>query len=352
MPSRLLAILLCLVAANVVNYGVNQWLEREIPGWSPPRAVFDGSSLSSSLAYQALLAGELPADSANVAPLARVAIPYYEYLAGGGGEAWLAWRDAYDRHYGEIVTQARTPAETSWNARFLHLVDRTAPVKYLAVLLVVLLLVLLRGNFLRPQSWVTPVVYLLFFGATAALYTAYDAPAFVGLVAGGFLAYAAALWFILPIYTVEWNRALRPLLTPVIFFLMVMSWRGPEWLDYLFWTSPLYRLALVSVLLISIFFHLNVLHRNLVGAKLELTSRLTGYAMPLGVLNIFLGLFLGFFRGQGARGPLFAYNQELLWFSPGVVERFDPNLPFWLFFAGVALLIVGGIGYFIQRIAR
>lgn len=351
MPNRLLGILLCLVLANVVNYGVNQWLDKKIPGWLPPQSSLDGSSLSSSLAYQGLLEGKLPASEINGAPLAKVLIPYYDYLAEGGGERWLTWRKTYDEHYGAVVTQQGDEAEQAWNTRFLRLVDRTAPVKYASILLFIVILLLLRGGMLKEQYWWTPLAYALFIAATAALYTAFDAPAYLALIVGSFVLYAAALRFILPIYTFEWSKSLRPFLTLVLFFLFFMGWRGPEWIDYLFWTSQLYRLGLVSVVLLTLFFHWDILHKNLENASLDLTSRITAYAMPLGILAIFLGIFLGFFR-SGSNGSMFALNQELLLFTPDIVKGFNPDMPFVLFFAGVALLIIGGIGYFIQRIAK
>ena len=73
--------------------------------------------------------------------------------------------------------------------------------------------------------------------------------------------------------------------------------------------------------------------------------------MPLGLLSIYIGLFTTFYQSKQG-GALVTLNQELLLFSPQIVEGFNPSGPFVLFFAGITLLIIGGIGYFIQRIAK
>lgn len=352
MTSRLTGILLCLVLANVVNYAVGEWLDSRIPGWLPPALILDGSSLSSSLAYDALLAGELPAVAENAVPLNQVLVPYYNYLDEGGGEQWLNWRAAYDKQYAEIVSQRQSESANQWRSNFLTMVDRTALGKFGSLLLLIVIALLLRGKWLREQHWWTPLLYTVFIAATAGLYSFFIAPLFLLIVVGSFVIYAGTIRLILPLYTYEWAKALRPFLTLVIFLLFMMSWRGPEYIDYLFWTSQLYRLGLVAVLLLTLFFHLSVLDRNLKNAELDLTSRITGYAMPLGLLIIFIGLVLGFYAADQAGGALFALNQELLIFSPSIVRGFDPEAPFILFFAGVGLLIIGGIGYFIQRIAK
>lgn len=351
MPSRLIGILFCLVLANVVNYGFNQWLDKKIPGWLPPVSSLDGSSLSSSLAYQELISGTLEASPTNAAPLTEILVPYYDYLANGGGERWLAWRDAYDKNYVDVVTQSDEVNQQRWLSNWLTMVDRTAFIKYGSILAAILLFLLLQSNFLRPRYWWTPVVYILALSLTVCLYTSFTALAFPILLVGSFVIYGLSLRLILPIYTLELNKALRPLITLLLFYLFFMAWRGPEWIDYLFWTSPLYRLALISVSLLTLFFHWSILDSILKRADLDLTSRITGYAMPLGLLSIFVGLFTTFHQSKQA-GALAALNLDLLLFSPEVTAGFNPSGPFVLFFAGVALLIIGGIGYFIQRIAK
>ncbi|PHI19484.1 hypothetical protein CEQ90_12355 [Lewinellaceae bacterium SD302] len=351
MPSRLIGILLCLVLANVVNYAVGEWLDSRIPGWLPPEASLDGSSLSSSLAYQKLLDGELPATETNASPLTKVIIPYYGYLAEGGGENWLAWRAAYDAHYGEIVGQSGSQEANTWRSNFLTMVDRTALCKYGSLLLLIVLALLLRGNLLKEQHWWTPLIYALGVGLTAGLYTCFAAPLWLIIVVVSFLIYAVALRLMLPIYNYEWSKSLRPFLTLVFFLLAMMSWRGPEWIDYLFWTSQLYRLGLTLVVLLTLFFHWSILDKTLRNAELDLTSRITGYAMPLGTLAIYLGLILTFYNASRG-GAMAALNREILFLSPSVVSSFNPESPFVLFFVGVGMLILGGIGYFIQRIAK
>jgi hypothetical protein len=63
------------------------------------------------------------------------------------------------------------------------------------------------------------------------------------------------------------------------------------------------------------------------------------------------GLVLGLY-GRKAGTAIRDLNYELVLFPPETVAVFNPDAPFALFFAGVMLLIIGGIGYFIQKIAR
>lgn len=350
MPRKLLGILLCLVLANVVNYFANEWLDQRIPGWLPATLTYDGSSLTSSLAHSAADTGAyiLPAS-----PGLDVMLPaYYRYLDTGGGEAWLEWRSSYDQLYGKVVTTVSAESGHRWRSQLLTFLDRTAVSKYGSLLLLGLTILLFFGGWLKEQYWWTPIYYLAAVSTTAALYTGFAAPLFVLLVAGGFLVYALALRFTLPIYTYEWTKSLRPFLTLVFFLLAMMSVRGPEWIDYLFWTSDLYRLTWLSVLLLSLFFHWVLLDKALDNAELsDVSVKISGYAMPLGILAIFIGLAFGFYF-VSEENALVVLNRELLLFSPEVADTFSVKGFFVLFFAGVTLLILGGIGYFIQRIAK
>lgn len=349
MSHKLAGILFVLIVANVVNYFANNWLADRIPGWMPPIAVMDGSSLTSTLAFQELQAGKdlLPAGKG----LDAIMPAYYRYLHDGKGEHWLAWRQAYDANYATVATTVSAQSGQRWRTQLLTTLGRTALSKYASLFLLALTILLLVGKFLRPQHWWTPLYYLFLMAATAAIYTAFAAPFFTALVSIGFLIYALGLRISLPIYTYEWTKTLRPFLSFLFFLLAMMSIRGPEWVDYLFWTSPLYRLAYISMLGLALFFHWSLLEQQLKNARLDIYGRVLGYSVPLGFTAIALGLVLGFSQ-YGGENSLRLLNRELLLFSPEIAATFPINQVFVLFFAGVVLLIGGGIGYSIQRIAR
>lgn len=309
----------------------------------------DGSSLSTSLAYQDIAPNT---DQVVGTPESQILFSYYRYLSAGGGQNWLDWRRAYDEQYTAVVTTLGSETKQKWRAQLLTVIDRTALGKYGSLLLLIIVAALFFSNRLHERNWWAPYVYMVLVGLTTALYTAFAAPFAVALVTGLFIVYAMGLRFTLPLYAFEWRKSLRPFLNLIFFILISMAIRGPELLDYLFWTSPLYRLGLVIIVLLSIFFHLSILSKALSNAELDLTSRVLGYAMPLGFTAMVAGLVLGFYGGQSTEGALELLNRELLLFSPEVAAGFNPNGPFVLFFAGVALLICGGIGYFIQRIAK
>lgn len=349
MSHKLAGIVLVLVAANVVNYFANAWLDERIPGWLPPIAVMDGSSLTSTLAFKDLQAGKslLPAGKG----LDAILPAYYRYLDQGKGEQWLAWRQAYEANYAAVVNTVSAQSSHRWRAQLLTTLDRSALSKYASIFVLALTILLLFGNYLRPQYWWTPLYYLLLVVATAAIYTAFAAPLFTGLLGGAFLIYALGLRISLPIYPYEWVKTLRPFLTFLFFMLGMMAIRGPEWVDYLFWTSPLYRLAYISMLGLALFFHWSLLEQQLANARLDIYGRVLGYCVPLGFTTMALGLVLGF-SSYGGENSLQILNRELLFFSPEIAATFPINQVFVLFFAGVVLLIGGGIGYSIQRIAR
>ncbi|MEL6276479.1 MAG: hypothetical protein AAFU03_15370 [Bacteroidota bacterium] len=351
MSRKLIGILFCLITANVVNYAINEWLDQKIPGWTPPQAELDGSSLSTSLAYEKLLQFGSDSVPGSTTPQGKLLKSYYDYLAFGGGAYWLQWRQDCPSLSSEVVAAAKGEDDLTWKTQLLRTLDRTAVCKYGSLILFAITALLFFSGWLKEQYWWTPIYYALIVIATAGLYSFFAAPFFTILTGGTFILYAISLRVGLPIYHYEWVRTLRPFLTLVFFLLGMMAWRGPEWIDYLTWTSPLYRLALLTVVLLTIFFHGNLLTKALEQAQLEVTARILGYAMPLGFTASALGLTLGFY-GADTGGSLAALNQELLLFSPEIANNFNPNGPFVLFFAGVALLIIGGIGYFIQRIAR
>jgi len=45
MPSRLAGILFCILLANVLNYALGSWLDRQVPNLAPPVATVDGSAV-------------------------------------------------------------------------------------------------------------------------------------------------------------------------------------------------------------------------------------------------------------------------------------------------------------------
>ncbi|MEM6769549.1 MAG: hypothetical protein AAF597_03100, partial [Bacteroidota bacterium] len=149
----------------------------------------------------------------------------------------------------------------------------------------------------------------------------------------------------------EWVRMMRPLLTLQLFLLATMAFRGPELIEYWVWTSPLYRLGLTLILLLTVFFHLSIVATVLAKAKMESITRFFAMGMPLGFTLGAIGLFLGLY-GADAGAGLVELNFELTTLPPATVSNFNPESPFILTGAGIILAIIAGIGYFIQRIAR
>lgn len=337
MPSRLAGILFCVLLANVLNYALGSWLNRQVPNLAPPVATVDGSVFNTSRYYQ-----DRPDTSLALTPDAEALIDFYTYLDQGGREAYANWRTAF----GDLNSSGN-----AFRLRALEIADASNAGKYLALLLLIVTLLLRFGRGLRETALLTPVLYFGIFVGTAALYGSLSSPLYTALIAGILLLYFGGLRLFLPIYHTEWSRLMAPGLTLCVFLLAVMAWRGPELVDFWFWTSPLFRLALVTVILLTVFFHLSIASNVLKAAKMDLVTRLFAYGMPLGVATLVPGLFLGLY-GKEAGDALQRLNFELTWLPPETVAGFNPEAPFVLFFAGVMLLILAGIGYFIQKIAR
>ncbi|MFT6000345.1 MAG: hypothetical protein ACI81P_002806 [Neolewinella sp.] len=336
-PNRLVGILGSLLLAYVLSYALGSWLDRQIPNLVPPVATVDGSSLNTSRYYK-----EHPDTLLAAQPDAEALLDFYTYLDKGGRSAYQNWRNA------------RTDLSSSGSAfrlRALQLADATNTGKYLSLFLLIFTLLLLYGRGLRESRILTPVFYLIIFTGTTALYGSLSAPLFTGAVVGFIVLYFAGLRLFLPIYHTEWVRLMRPGLTFSCFLLAVMAWRGPELVDYWFWTSQLFRLALVTVILLTLFFHLSILTHVLKAAKMDGITRIFAFGMPLGTALFVFGLALGLY-GDVAGAGLIQINHELVMLPPETVANFNPDVPFVLFFAGIMLLILGGIGYFIQKIAR
>ena len=337
MPRRLAGILLCLVLANVVNYALGEWLDRQLPGWLPPVATVDGSTLNTSRAYAARSDTSLAGG-----PDEEVLLDFYTYLDRGGARHYANWRTAR----AELST-----AGSALRLRALELADATNTGRYLSLFLLVVTLLLLFGGLLHETHWYTPVLYGLIFLGTIALYGNLAAPLFTAVAMGFLLLYFGALRLMLPLYHTEWSRLMRPGLTFCCFLLATMAWRGPELVDFWFWTSPLFRLGLVAVVLLTLFFHWSILHGILKKAGMTGWFGVFSYAMPLGLSVLVPGLLLGVF-GERLGGVAQVLNYELAVVPTATVTAVGHDAPFVLFFAGVVLLVIAGVGYSIKKISR
>ena len=279
MPNRLVGILGCLLLAYVLSYALGSWLDSQIPNLVPPVATVDGSTVNTSRYYEEH-PDTLPAAQSD----AEALLDFYTYLDQGGRSAYQNWRTAR--------ADLRT-SNSAFRLRALELADATNTGRYLSLFLLIATFLLLYGRGLKESSILTPVFYLFIFIGTIALYGNLSAPLFTGVLGGFIVLYFAGLRAFLPIYHTEWVRLMRPGLTFSCFLLVVMAWRGPELVDYWFWTSQLFRLALVTVILLTLFFHLSILASVLKAAKLDGITRLFAFSMPLGTALLVIGLVLG-----------------------------------------------------------
>lgn len=337
MSSRLIGILACLVVANVLNYALSTWLDGQVARWAPEAAVVDGSSLNTARYYEerddTVLAGTASQEAL---------LDFYTFLDRGGNRYYAEWRTA----------AAALPAgQTEFTDRALAVAATTNAVKYLSILLALIALLLLFGGGLKENYWSTPLLYWGLTVATAALYGGLSAPLFTAGCALLFAVYYGMIRVSVPIYHAEWSRLMRPGLTWLLFLLGTMALRGHELLDFWFWTSPLYRLLGLTVLLFSALFHLSILTKVLRAAELDVTSRVFAYGVPLGATALAGGLLLLLY-GDATNNALVALNRELVLLPPQTVAGFDPNAPVVFAIAGVLLLITGAIGYLIRRISR
>ena len=337
MPKRLAGILFCVLLANVLNYALGTWLDHRLPVFAPPVATVDGSTFNTSRFYE-----DRPDTAPAPSPGAEALLDFYTYLDQGGTSAYGNWRTA---------RADLSSATDDFRLRALEIADGNNAGKYLALLLLIVTLLLSFGGGLAETSFLTPLLYFGIFTGTLALYGSLSAWLFVGISAGFLFLYLGGLRAFLPIYHTEWTRLMRPGLTLSCFLLAAMAWRGPELVDYWFWTSQLFRLGLVIVVLLTVFFHLSILKSVLEAAKMDAITRLFAIAMPLGFAVLVPGLVLGLYGEQAGAG-LARVNYELVTFPPEMVAAVNPDAPFAFFFAGVMLLIIAGIGYFIQKIAR
>lgn len=337
---RLAGIIFCVLFANVLNYALGRFLSDELALVTPPVAAVDGSTFNTSRYY-------LEADASGFERTpggndALTLLSFYAYLDGAGKQAYTTWRSN---------RASLASASDAFRLRAVDIADANNTGRYLSLLLLILTLLLLFGKGLKETNWWTPLWYLLIFGGTTVLYGSLSAWLFTATVMGTLLLYFLGLRLFLPIYHTEWTRLMRPGLTFCLFLLATMAWRGPELVDYWFWTSPAYRLGLVTTLLLTLFFHFSILRSVLITAKLDTLTQVFAFGMPLGVAILIPGLMLGLY-GSEAGDALRQLNYELVLLPPATVAGFNGEAPFVLSFAGVALMILAGIGYFIQKIAN
>lgn len=352
MRNRLIAIFVCILLANVLNYALGEWLDGRFTVWSPDAtALIDGSTLTASRHIDQS-PDTILAQSAEREAL----LDFYTWLDAGGSTNYQNWRNALtdapkywdDPAYGNSLAPEQ---EKILLFRALQLADKANASRFLSLLLLIITALMIWGKAFKETYWLTPVLYFGVTLGTVALYGSLDAPLYTAVVAGSYFVYFAAIRLFLPVFHTEWCRMMRPFLTMQLFLLAVMAFRGPELVDYWFWTSDLFRLGFTLVTLLSMFFHLAIVLGVLKKGKMGTAAQYFGYGMPLGFTLGVLGLFMGFY-GPVAGASLQQINFELVTLPPEIVAGINPEAPFLLTGAGILLAIVSGIGYFVQRIAR
>ena len=332
MPNRLVGILVCLLLANIAAYALGNWVEHLI---YEETQLVDRNDNGLSLSLLANLEIELD-EFPHTDDRMQV---YYRYVASGGADRYLT-----------STEQFATIEDSPLLVHRWRVVLAADAARMTAVGLLLLIGLLLLGRGLREEKVTTPFVLAAIVVATAATFGAFLAPLFTLATALAISLYAGSLRLFLPIYTTEISRLMRPFLTPCMVLLVVIAWRGPELVDYLFWTSAWFRFLLCFVWLLAHFFHFAVLDRILRRMEYSLVSRIFAYALPLGVTWLGVGLLLGAY-GEAAGAGLGVLNRELMLVPQAMLEALNPEAPFALFFAGATLLILGGIGHYVQRIA-
>lgn len=337
MRNRLIAIFVCLLLANVVNYALGEWLSDGIASWSPPVAVMDGSSLNASR-----IITERSDTSLSLTAPQEALFDYYTWLDQGGSQQYQDWR----------IAIADLPAVSEpFLHRALAVADSTNTSRFLALLLFIITLLMMWGKAFKESSALTPLLYFGITVGTIGLYGSLSSPLFTVILAGTYVVYFGAIRLFLPIFNTEWVRMMRPLLTLQLFLLATMAFRGPELVEYWVWTSPLYRLGLTLVTLLTVFFHLSIVASVLKKGDMERLAQFFAYGMPLGFTLGALGLVLGFYGSEAGAG-LGEINAELALLPQQTIASLNPESPFLLTAAGIILAIISGIGYFVQRIAR
>ncbi|MEO0733176.1 MAG: hypothetical protein AAFZ52_10095, partial [Bacteroidota bacterium] len=170
MPKRLGGILVCILLANVLNYALGTWLDRQVAEWAAPVPVIDGSTLNTSRFVNdqgdTVLAGR---------PDQEALLDFYTYLDVGGSDNFLTWRTARRELRG---------VGTSFLQRAITVADNTNTGKYLSLLLLILIALLLYGRAFKESSRLTPFLHLLIVAGTSVLYGSMSAWLFTVFVLG------------------------------------------------------------------------------------------------------------------------------------------------------------------------
>ena len=336
MPKRLVGIFVCLLLANVVNYALGEWVTDFRESALTPCTITEAEDLTR---YQEKFTAE---PHCEIQVLLSSPKEYFAYLDGGGSQRLLEW---------EATARQASTTNAPFSLRAFYLAKTFNTERILAIFLLLASLLLLWGGWLKETYWTTPPLYFLISLSTAALYAHLDAPLFLSLYAGSWMIYYVGLRLALPIYHSEWSRLIRPSLTPHLFLLATIAWRGPDLVDLWFWTSPLYRLGLTFVVLLAAYFHFSMLIRVLAGAKMKRVARYFAVGIPLGMTLLAVGLFLGLYTPGGGTA-LSLLNYELVLLPAVFVDHISPDAPLVLALGGFLVLIACGIGYFVQRIAH
>lgn len=337
MRNRLIAIFVCVLLANVVNYALGEWLDGRWAVWSSGGITVDGSTLTASR-----FLAERPDTSLSLGSDQEALLDFYTWLDAGGSDNYAKWR---------MALTDRPVASTPLLQRALDIADNTNASRYMALLLLIITALMIWGKAFKEGHWLTPILYLGITVGTISLYGSLDSWFYVIIVGGTYLVYFASIRLFLPIFHTEWCRMMRPFLTLQLFLLATIAFRGPELVDYWFWTSPLFRLGLTLVALLTAFFHLAIVIKVLAKGNMGTAAKYFAYGMPLGFTLVVTGLVMGFY-GPEAGDSIREINFELVTLPQEIIAGINPDTPFLLTGAGILLTIVSGIGYFIQRIAR
>ncbi|MEM6878572.1 MAG: hypothetical protein AAF544_08445 [Bacteroidota bacterium] len=359
MPNKAAGLIVCLVLAALVSWGVGYWIDTQLDraGGATDLASYDGSLLRSVQNWDMTIYGsqmdsrgsEDWAVSDSAAMLQKLVFAYDRYLYQGGGENWLNWRETYDKEYTEVLTEGAPPSE-QWRAQLLKIQDRAMPTKWIALLGFIFSILILWSGRLKEYHLATPVFYASVVGLTLWAYGAMSAPFWCLVMGAAYLVYALGLW-LLPMYRTEWVRSLRPLLTIFLVFLAAIAWRGPDGLDRVLLEGGFWRFLVLGIAGFGLFLHWDHLARALKQAKVSTTGSVMGYTAALGGCWLVLGLLVGFWQSGDYHG-LALLNLELQIVPEQWAIQADPDWAFGLFFVGFGMVIFGSIGYFIQRIAR
>ncbi|MCS6985733.1 MAG: hypothetical protein NZM25_11495 [Leptospiraceae bacterium] len=185
-------------------------------------------------------------------------------------------------------------------------------------------------------------IYALF---VALIGTFWRGPAVVGLVAALSAGYLIIMYMFLRRYALSVLVILQPGLFLATLVALFLSYRGPQYFWFKFWTDPTMRFIYAFSFFIAIF-----------GSPLYLHLRLQDKVRGLGgVLLLTTGLALltvaAIFWGFGFEEVITQINKELvvlpyfLTLIHGIVSHLNipPAIPQWLAYAGMVLLLLGAL---------